>query len=277
MDGPLDLIPTLARARHATIVVLLGIAGVLALTPGGARAADEPSGATPALSVATDAGEDYDPWAPFNQRMFSFNHGVVDRFVVKPAATAWGKVCPDAVKRGVGRAIDNVKMPRRVVNNLLQGRVQGAGVEAGRFVINTTVGVGGFLDVAKQLHIDGSEADMGETLGVWGLGPGPYLVLPFMAPLTVRDGFGRVVDAVLDPLWLVPFFGGTAMNLVNTVNERSLHLRFFADVEESSLDLYSSVRNGYLQRRRHVVASRQASRQRAPVLGAALASPESGG
>jgi len=98
---------------------------------------------------------------------------------------------------------------------------------------------------------------MGETLGVWGLGPGPYLVLPFLAPFTVRDGVGRALDAVFDPLWLVPFFGGTAINLVNTMNERSLHLRLFADVEEGSLDLYSSVRNGYLQRRQHVVAARQ--------------------
>jgi phospholipid-binding lipoprotein MlaA len=98
---------------------------------------------------------------------------------------------------------------------------------------------------------------MGETLGVWGVGAGPYLVLPFLAPLTVRDGVGRAVDAVLDPLWLVPFFGGTVMNLVNTVNERSLHLRLFADVEESSLDLYSAVRNGYLQRRRQAIAERR--------------------
>jgi phospholipid-binding lipoprotein MlaA len=111
---------------------------------------------------------------------------------------------------------------------------------------------------------------MGETLGVWGLGPGPYLVLPFLAPLTVRDGLGRAVDSVLDPLWLVPFFGGTALNLVNTVNERSLHLRLFAGVEDSTLDLYSAVRNGYLQRRRRAIASRQRSVAGAPVSIAAV-------
>jgi phospholipid-binding lipoprotein MlaA len=188
--------------------------------------------------------------------MFSFNHGVLDRFVVKPVAMAWDKVCPDPVKRAVDHAINNLQMPRRLVNNLLQGRVTSAGTEAGRFVINTTLGIVGFMDVAKQMHLASSEADMGETFGVWGIGAGPYLVLPFMAPLTVRDGFGRAFDAVLDPLWLVPFFGSTAISLVNTVNERSLHLRFFADVEESTLDLYSSVRNGYLQRRRRVVAGR---------------------
>jgi phospholipid-binding lipoprotein MlaA len=240
--------------------MLLGIAWALALGASVAGAEDGGSGATgPALSVEADAGDDYDPWAAFNERMFSFNHGILDRFLVKPVAVGWGKLCPDPVKRGVGRAIDNLHMPRRMFNNLLQGRVLVAGAEAGRFVINTTVGIGGFFDVAKKLHIHGSEADMGETLGVWGLGPGPYLVLPFLSPLTVRDGVGRAVDTALDPLWLVPFFGGTVMGLVDTVNDRSLHLRLFAEAEEGTLDLYSSVRNGYLQRRRRVVAGRHAA------------------
>jgi phospholipid-binding lipoprotein MlaA len=157
------------------------------------------------------------------------------------------------MRRGIDRAIDNVRMPRRLINNLLQGHVLGAGTEAGRFVINTTIGVGGFLDVAERLHLQKHEADMGQTLGIWGLGQGPYLVVPFLAPLTVRDGVGRAVDTALDPLWLVPFFTGTAVGLIGTVNDRSLHLRLFADVEESALDLYSAVRNAYLQHRRAVV------------------------
>ena len=236
---------TIRSAAQRLVAIAFGIAVLLAVCAGVARAGDEL------------AEQDYDPWSGFNERMFSFNHAVLDRFVVKPAATAWDKVCPDVAKRGVGRAIDNLKMPRRLVNNLLQGRVVDAGTEVGRFLVNTTVGVGGFVDVASRVHLGTSEADMGETLGVWGIGDGPYLVLPFLAPLTVRDGVGRAVDAVLDPLWLVPFFGGTVMNLVDTVNERSLHLRFFADVEESSLDLYSAVRNGYLQRRRQAIAERR--------------------
>jgi phospholipid-binding lipoprotein MlaA len=235
------------------VAVALGITAVLGGFAAVARAGDELSTAPSPELVA----QDYDPWAGFNERMFSFNHSVLDRLVVKPAATAWDKVCPDVAKRGVGRAIDNLKMPQRLVNDMLQGRVTDAGTEVGRFVVNTTAGVGGFVDVAARLHLEPNEADMGETLGVWGVGAGPYLVLPFLAPLTVRDGVGRAVDAVLDPLWLVPFFGGTVMNLVDTVNERSLHLRLFADVEESSLDLYSAVRNGYLQRRRQAIAERR--------------------
>jgi phospholipid-binding lipoprotein MlaA len=248
-------IPSRSGFHHRLVTMFLGVAAGLAIAAGVALGDDRSLSASEP-SVEPDIGDDYDPWSTFNERMFSFNHDVVDRFVVKRAATAWDKVCPDPVKRGVGRAISNLKVPRRLINNLLQGRLLGAGAEASRFVINTTVGVGGFLDVAERLHIEASEADMGETLGVWGLGQGPYLVLPFLSPLTVRDGVGSAVDAVLDPLWLVPFFGGTVMGLVNTVNERSLHLRLFADVEESSLDLYSSVRNGYLQRRRLVLAKR---------------------
>src|SRR5262245_35222440 len=103
--------------RRPIVTMLLGIVGALAIA-GGARGEDRSVPAASASSVDVDAGDDYDPWAPFNERMFSFNHDVVDRLVVKRAATAWDKIFPDPVKRAVGHAIDNLKMPRRVVNNL---------------------------------------------------------------------------------------------------------------------------------------------------------------
>lgn len=234
------------------------VALAAALVTGGPGAAAEP-----------DA--DYDPWAPFNERMFSFNHGVLDRFLVKPSATAWDEVLPDPVQRGIGRAFDNLEMPRRLVNNLLQARPLAAGTELARFVVNTTVGVVGVLDVARVLHLEKSEADMGQTLGVWGVGAGPYLVLPFLPPLTVRDGVGRGIDGVLDPLGhFVPFLAGTLMSVVETVNERSLHLQLFADVEDGSLDFYTAVRNGYLQRRRRAIAERRAARE-APAVASTVA------
>jgi len=147
--------------------------------------------------------------------------------------------------------LDNLGMPRRLVNNLLQGRFRGAGREVARFGVNTTIGVVGFLDVAKaQLHIDSSDADTGQTLGVYGWGPGPYLVLPSLQPLTVRDGIGYGVDGLLDPFgYVTPFLATTGMAVVKQVNKRSLNLEVFQDVEDSVLDLYSAVRNGYLQRR----------------------------
>jgi phospholipid-binding lipoprotein MlaA len=233
-----DAMPAHRFAHRAALVAL----AVLLLAPGTGRAAD-----------------DYDPWAPFNERMFVFNHDVLDRFVVRPAATAWDAVVPDPVQRALGRAFDNLEMPRRLVNNLLQARPVAAGGEVARFVVNTTVGVAGLIDVAEMIHLEQQDADMGQTLGVWGLGPGPYLVLPFMPPLTVRDGVGRGVDSALDPLgYVLPFVAGTVMGIVHDVNERSLNLELFADVEAGSLDLYTAVRNGYLQRRDRSVAARRA-------------------
>jgi phospholipid-binding lipoprotein MlaA len=128
-------------------------------------------------------------------------------------------------------------------------------------VVNTTVGIIGFVDVANMaLHIDKSDADMGQTLGFYGVGAGPYLVLPFLPPLTVRDGIGRGVDGVLDPFgFFIPFVASTTMGIVKRVNERSLNLELFANVEEIVLDLYSAVRNGYLQRRRSTIEERRAA------------------
>jgi len=217
----------------------------------------------PAIADAEqEASDDYDPWQRFNEKMFSFNHDVLDRYLLKPVATGWGKILPDVGKRGVDRAFDNLGMPKRLVNNLLQGRVRGAGRELARFGVNTTVGVLGFLDVARgQLHIEKSDADTGQTLGVYGFAPGPYLVLPTLPPLTVRDGIGYGVDGVLDPFgYVTPFLATTGMSIVKQVNERALNLEVFQDVEDSVLDLYSAVRNGYLQRRRRAIEEAGAAR-----------------
>ena len=141
------------------------------------------------------------------------------------------------------------------MNNLLQGRPLGAGPELARFAVNSTVGVAGLVDVASLMHVEPSEADFGETLAMYGVGAGPYLVLPTMPPLTVRDAIGRGVDGALDPVsYFLPFVANKAKSIVTAVNERSLNLKLFADVEDSVLDLYSAARNGYLQRRQRAVS-----------------------
>ena len=149
---------------------------------------------------------EYDPWEPYNETMFSFNHRVVDRFLLKPVASAWDTIMPDPVQRSLSNVFDNLGMPRRVVNNLLQLKLKRAGYEVIRFLLNTTIGVAGIFDIAKEGGIDRSDEDTGQTLGVYGVGPGPYLILPVLPPLTVRDGVGFVVDAALDPLnYVLPF------------------------------------------------------------------------
>jgi phospholipid-binding lipoprotein MlaA len=148
------------------------------------------------------------------------------------------------------------------VNNTLQLRPAGVARELTRFVVNTSVGVGGLFDVASMLHIEQSDADGGQTLALYGVAPGPYLVLPTMPPLTVRDAIGRTADGFLDPLgYFLPFFANRIRSVVTAVNERSFNLELYANVEDSVLDLYSAVRNGYLQRRRQSIEEADAARQ----------------
>jgi phospholipid-binding lipoprotein MlaA len=192
-----------------------------------------------------------DPWEPFNEKMFAFNRQF-DRFVLKPVATAWNFIFPDPVQRSVHNALVNINVVKRLTNNVLQLKFSGAGREVSRFVINSTIGVAGLFDVAKnQFGIEESDEDTGQTFGVWGIKSGPYLVLPFLPATTVRDGIGSAFDAVMNPLaWTVLPIGATiGMYVTYTINERSMNLQTYEQVEESVIDLYSAVRNGYLQRR----------------------------
>ncbi|MBI4588237.1 MAG: VacJ family lipoprotein [Candidatus Rokubacteria bacterium] len=205
------------------------------------------------LSLTLEADpviEEYDPWMPFNEGVFAFNRQF-DRILLKPVATVWDRVLPDPVQRSLKNALDNLGMPRRVANNLLQGKGAGAVREVGRFLINSTVGVAGLFDVAKSAFgLQPGDEDAGQTLGVWGFRPGPYLILPILPPLTVRDGIGTAIDLALDPLsYVLPFAALAGMAGGKGVNERSLTLDLFQSVEEGAVDLYSAVRNGYLQRR----------------------------
>ncbi len=244
------------RTRKAPLWLLL-----LAIGAGCARAPGVPGPDGTARSASLvdstaddDEAADYDPWQPFNEVMFSFNHDVLDRFLLKPAATGWQAITPLVARKSLARAFDNLEMPRRVVNNLLQLRPIGAGREVARFVVNSSVGVASLFDVASLLHVDKSDADTGETLALYGVGAGPYLVLPTMPPLTVRDAIGRTADGMMDPIgYFLPFVANRVKSVLTAVNERSLNLKLYADVEDSVLDLYSAARNGYLQRRRVVV------------------------
>jgi phospholipid-binding lipoprotein MlaA len=225
-----------------------------AVTPEFAMAAASNDGGTMTLATTAAApGEDFDedPWEGFNEKMFNFNREVLDRFLLKPVATGWDFIFPDFVQRGFHNMFDNVAVVRRVVNNGLQLKLTGAATELARFTINSTVGLVGFFDVAKDAFgIEQKDEDTGQTFGVWGMGPGPYLVLPFLPPLTVRDGIGYAFDAAMTPYcYFLPFWGCIVDTGTNTVNERSLNLDRFERVTESTVDLYGAVRNAYLQRR----------------------------
>jgi phospholipid-binding lipoprotein MlaA len=199
--------------------------------------------------------EEYDPWEKFNEKMFTFNYNL-DKYVLKPVAQGYNYVMPDMFQTMIDNGFTNLRMPARFVNKVLQWKLVDAAKEMGRFLINSTLGIGGLFDVARQeMGIERQRADFGQTLGIWGFGPGPYLVLPFMPPLTVRDGIGSGVDGAMHPLYYyIPFwFDSFGMKVGDTINDRSLNLDLFQGIEESTVDLYSSVRNGYLQRRNRLI------------------------
>lgn len=199
--------------------------------------------------------EEYDPWERWNEPMFNFNRKV-DQYVLKPVAKGYNFVVPDEIQIMISNGFDNIAFVPRLVNSLLQGKFLGAGRELSRFVINSTAGVGGLFDPAKDVFgILKSREDFGQTLGLWGVGPGPYLIVPFLEPLTVRDGIGKAVDNAMDPFayFLPLIWGRLAMKVGDIVNERSLNLDLFQGFEESVIDMYSAVRHAYLQRRLRLI------------------------
>lgn len=225
------------------------------------------------FAKAEEGGEEYDPWESFNTMVFEFNRKV-DTYALKPVAQGYDFIIPDFVQVGISNIFYNLRFPQRFLNNVFQGKVKGAGIEAGRFLLNTAVGYAGFLDLAKEIDLVTPDEDFGQTLGFYGVPPGPYLVLPFLQPFTVRDLGGYVTDIFLNPInWLVaPIIEvqgvpsliahknrtTTSILQISTrvgeiVNERSRNLEKFQGVEEATLDLYTAVRNAYLQSRTRAI------------------------
>lgn len=218
-------------------------------------------------------GEEYDPWEPLNTKIFEFNRQV-DRWALKPVAQGYNAILPDPVQIGISNFFYNLRFAPRFINNLAQGKVRGAGTEVGRFLLNSTVGIGGLIDVAKYLNLTTPEEDTGQTLGYYGVGPGPYLVVPFLPPFTLRDFIGYFGDIALNPInWMVfpiievdgipsviAHHNRTTTSIAQiggrveeVLNERSLNLEKFQGVEEATLDLYTAVKNAYLQKRRNQI------------------------
>ncbi|MGD9853047.1 MAG: VacJ family lipoprotein [Nitrospirales bacterium] len=212
--------------------------------------------------------EEYDPIEPVNSAIFEFNYRL-DKYVVKPVAKVYNFFIPPDVQQSIGNVFQNIRFVPRLFNNLFQGKLQGAGIEMSRFLINTTLGVGGLFDPAGiMFDLKTPPEDLGQTLGTYGVPNGPYLMLPLLGPFTLRDGIGFLGDTLLDPFnWLVlPFveiadaprlvvhdstiaISRLGLQVEETVNARALSLEKFQGVEEGTLDLYGAVRNAYYQQR----------------------------
>jgi phospholipid-binding lipoprotein MlaA len=207
-----------------------------------------------AASLSACAGRqppqpDYDPWEPFNRKIFSFNDKL-DVYALEPVARGWDYVMPDRVERALSHFFNNLRFPIVFANDLLQGKPHAAAETWARFEINTLGGLG-FFDWAADLGLPPQDEDFGQTLGVWGIAPGPYLVLPFLGPSNPRDTVGLGADAAFTVyLYFIPIpWISVAATGINIINDRALFLDVVERAKEASLDYYVFVRNAYVQRR----------------------------
>jgi|TARA_B110000305_G_scaffold240094_1_gene309750 phospholipid-binding lipoprotein MlaA len=191
-----------------------------------------------------------DPWESSNRSVHEFND-TLDRWFLKPTAKAYNFVTPNFLQTGISNVFSNIGSIGSAVNNLLQGKLLGFSSELSRVVINSTIGIYGVFDVASSLGINAKSEDMGQTLGYWGVGSGPYMVVPFYGPTTVRDFSSIVPEIYITPSIPDDYSARLAAASLNVVNIRS-SLLSVSDL--SGNDQYSFYRDAYLQRREYVIS-----------------------
>lgn len=217
--------------NHLQLTRTLFLAALLALV------------ATPALA------DDEDPWRRMNEGTHEFNEGF-DRYFFEPVSKGWDWVMPQVVQDGVGNFFENLLVPRTILNDVLQGEIGSSLKHSGRFVVNTTLGIGGLIDVAGATGIDHDPEDFGQTLGVWGVGSGPYLVLPFLGPSTLRDTTALPLDYAANPaFWVDEGVVTGSATAIDLTNRRAGALEEIAENRASSVNFYVFVRDAYLQNR----------------------------
>ncbi len=194
-----------------------------------------------------------DPLEPYNRATDSFNQ-LLDRALLKPLAQGYNAVTPAPVNKGVTNFFNNLSDIRSAINNLLQFKIGRAFSDVGRVAINSTVGILGLMDVASNMDMPRYNEDFGQTLGVWGMGSGPYIVLPLFGPSSGRDGVGLVVDWFADPInYIEDDTVRWSLNGLDIIDTRADLLNASRVVDQAALDPYAFVRDAYLQRRENLV------------------------
>lgn len=198
-----------------------------------------------------------DPWERMNRTTYKFNDKL-DKAILRPIARGYRDITPKFVRTGVSNFLDNLEYPIVIANDLLQARFKPFVRDTGRLLMNTTLGIGGLLDPATEAGLEKNENDFGLTLGRWGLGTGPYLVIPFLGPSDVRDGLGRVPDSYASPQ---NYIDGAAFQysiwVVHFVDAR-YRLLSADQALDSAYDPYLFLKNAYLQRREFLLHGRNA-------------------
>jgi phospholipid-binding lipoprotein MlaA len=242
---PLQPRGNLGRIQRAAawVAALLGLALL-------AGCATPPSNDPEALEAYKEAN---DPLEPMNRYFFELNYAA-DELLLKPLAGWYYVALPNFAQDGVRNALRNVRSPVVLANDLFQGETDRAGVTVSRFLVNSTMGLGGLFDIAARMGLDYHDEDFGQTLAVHGVGEGPYLMLPLLGPSNPRDAAGRVVDMLFDPLTYIGVFGGVdniglGAAVVDGLDTRARNLKTLDEIRKGSLDYYATIRSLYRQHR----------------------------
>ena len=225
-----------------------GVAVVLAglLLPACAAVPEDPD----AYAAYKEAN---DPFEPTNRVIFQFNRGL-DALIFKPLAQAYVTVVPEPGRRSLRNVLNNLRSPVILANDILQAEISRAGVTIGRFLINSTLGLAGLFDVADDFGLPFHDEDFGQTLAVWGVPEGPFIMLPVFGPSNPRDAIGKAVDTFFDPLWYVfdhndIEYAALIRSMVDGIDRRAQVLDLLDEIERTSLDFYATIRSLYRQRR----------------------------
>lgn len=246
---------SIAPAESSTVVVVAdakrGADGVTEVAPESAPVAVEPTTAETEATEVNDVldAETPDPYERTNRSIYNLNDAV-DKAVVKPVAKGYQKIIPKGPRLCASNMFSNLDEPYTAVNNLLQGKPKAMLQDIGRLLLNSTLGIGGCIDVASQWGIPKHEEDFGQTLAVWGVPSGPYVVLPGFGPSTVRDALSRPVDFLANPIGYITHVPlRNSLQGYKLLNTRTSLLEITDVVDESALDPYVMMRDAWLQRR----------------------------
>ena len=214
-------------------------------------------------SLNQNSAEHNDPWESINRGTHSFNL-TFDKYLLSPIAKGYRIILPAELRTGVRNFLSNLTEPWTTINSVLQGNISNTGNSIARFLINSTVGILGFFDVASHIGFEKQKEDFGQTLAVHGVKSGPYLVLPFLGPSNVRDAMGKVVSFFGDPVTLALerndknewIWIGTAMK---GVDFREQNFEKFDNLKATSVDFYATLRSLYLERRNRMITNKKSS------------------
>ncbi len=193
-----------------------------------------------------------DPFERANRAVFRFNR-TADRYLLRPVAVGYRNVTPDPLERSISRFLRNLSSPIVIVSDLLQGKFRQAGSDSARFLLNSTIGILGFLDPATRMGLEYHEEDFGQAFGRWGIGEGPYLMVPIVGPFTLRDGIGRILELPLEPITHIEDNGARNSAIVLYGIDTRVGLMPGEDALENAFDPYIFLRDAYLQRRAYLL------------------------